>query len=231
MEYDAKTCIDAADSIDDNEAKLNRINSLSARARGIRDSINRKGEWYHIFEKAKRLGIDVTECNQDFQNKLKKYLINCLGSENNIKSRDLWNDFRSLFKVTLWSVADNTEKAETIESLKDVAYNLGDRFTPKVNINRIDDECEKYVENIVKHYKLDTQMAVTDDYYTIGKEILDTKNSNRDILKLRNESPNMIKLLKICWVMGYSNAKSERDGKIALLLKYVLFFNSKNAVF
>ena len=196
---------------------------MSARARGIRDSINRRGDWYNIFEKAKRLGIDTTDCNQEFQNKLKIYLINCLDSENNIKSRNLWTDFRSLFKVVLWSVTDNAEKAETIQSLKDVAYQLGDRFTAKVNINNIDDECEKYVENIVNYYKLDTQNPVTDDYYRIGKEVLYIQNNDpREIVRLRNASPNMIKLLKICWIMGYSNAKSERDGKIALLLKYVL---------
>ena len=165
LEYDAKTCIDAADSVDDNEAKLRRISALSARARGIRDSIARKGDWYYIFRKAKRLGINVTDCNQDFQNKMKEYLIKCLENETNIKSRKLWEDFRSLFKVTLWSISDNTEKAETIESLRQVAYKLGDQFTPKVNINNIDAECEKYVENIVDVYKLNAQKKVTDDYY------------------------------------------------------------------
>ena len=72
-----------------------------------------------------------------------------------------------------------------------VAYKLGVRFIPKVNIINIDDHCDKYVENIVKYYILDTQEAVTDDYYRLEPKILDIKNNNSDILKCQNESPQM----------------------------------------
>ena len=55
-----------------------------------------------------------------------------------------------------------------------VAYKIGVRFKPKVNINNIDDDSEKYVENIAKYCKLDTQEAVT-DYYRIRTNI-ESKN-------------------------------------------------------
>ena len=218
VEYEAKTIIDAADSISYSENQLKAMEGFSSSANSVRQSIIEKGIWFDIIKKAQELGFEVPKMNTNFQEELIKFFLKCLSGDDCVKSRKQWNLFKTLFKTDDWQFATEAELTQLIAKSQKIAFALAKNYTPKIDANNMDRECENYVKYVIENFNLLNQ-----SYYEIGSEILDIAIKNRGVEKIRRECPNMVRLLCICWVTGFSNAKSERDGKAALSVRFVIF--------
>ena len=225
LQYGSKTCIDALYSFEESENGLKNMTDLSSQAKVVQNQMEtKKGEWYRLSVIAKsEFDIDFAKPDTKLQLKLSKFLIKCFKSESNFSNRKIWAVFRDVFDVSRWNVDDETKIAKTATFVKKKAQFLTNLFAPKINGSSLDDECQTFVKTICEKYNLknlfDNNKMDKTKYFNIGKEILHIEGyKDGKLTKIRQECPNMVKLIKCCWMIGYANRSSESFGRTLTLI-------------